>query len=63
MMMTNDDDNDGNGNSDDDDDDDKDNDDDDNYQLMSLTYRICFISLPIPVTGPEWPSKFLVLSW
>ena len=33
------------------------------YQLMSLTYRICFISLPIPVTGPEGPSKFLVLSW
>jgi len=30
--------------------------------LMSLTYRICFISLPIPVTGPEGPSKFLVLS-
>ncbi len=30
---------------------------------MSLTYRICFISLPIPVTGPEGPSKFLVLSW
>ena len=33
------------------------------YQLKSLTYRICFISLPIPVTGPEGPSKFLVLSW
>ena len=33
------------------------------YQLMSLTYRICFISLPIPVTGPEGPSKFIVLSW
>ena len=33
------------------------------YQLMSLTYRICFISLPFPVTGPEGPSKFLVLSW
>ena len=33
------------------------------YQLMSLTYRICFISLPIPVTGPEGPSKFLVLTW
>jgi len=33
------------------------------YQLMSLTYRICFISLPIPVTGPEGRSKFLVLSW
>ena len=32
------------------------------YQLMSPTYRICFISLPIPVTGPEGPSKFLVLS-
>ena len=30
---------------------------------MSLTYRICFISLPLPVTGPEGPSKFLVLSW
>ena len=33
------------------------------YQLMLLTYRICFISLPIPVTGTEGPSKFLVLSW
>jgi len=33
------------------------------YQLMSLTYRICFISLPIPVMGPEGSSKFLVLSW
>jgi hypothetical protein len=33
------------------------------YQLMSLTYRICFISLPIPVTGPKGPSKFIVLSW
>jgi hypothetical protein len=22
-----------------------------------------FISLPIPVMGPEGPSKFLVLSW
>jgi len=32
------------------------------YQLMSLTYRICFIYLPIPVTGPEGPSNFLVLS-
>jgi len=30
---------------------------------MSLTYRICFISLPIPVMGPEGPSKFLVISW
>ena len=26
------------------------------YQLMSLTYRICLISVPIPVTGPEGPS-------
>jgi len=30
---------------------------------MSLTYRICFIYLPIPVTGPEGPSMSLVLSW
>ncbi len=29
---------------------------------MSLTYQICVIYLPIPVTGPEGPSKSLVLS-
>jgi hypothetical protein len=32
---------------------------------MSLTCRICFIYLPIPVTGPNGPSTSmsLVLSW
>ncbi len=33
------------------------------YQLMSLTYQICFISLPILGMGPKGPSKFPVLSW
>jgi hypothetical protein len=32
------------------------------YKVMSLTYRICVIYLPIPVTGPEGPSKSLVIS-
>ncbi len=33
------------------------------YKVMSLTYQICFIYLPIPVMGPEGPSMSLVLSW
>ena len=34
------------------------------YKVMSLTYRIGFIYLPIPVTGPEGPIMVsLVLSW
>ena len=35
------------------------------YKVISLTCRICFIYLPIPVTGPEGPSMslVLVLSW
>jgi len=33
------------------------------YKVMSLTYWICFIYLPISVTGPEGPSMCLVLSW
>jgi hypothetical protein len=35
------------------------------YKVMSLTCRICFIYLPIPVTGPNGPSTSmsLVLSW
>jgi len=32
------------------------------YKVMSLTYRMCVIYLPIPVTGPEGPSLSLVLS-
>ena len=33
------------------------------YKVISLTYQICFICLPIPVTGPEGPRMSLVLSW
>jgi hypothetical protein len=33
------------------------------YKVMSLTFQICFIYLPIPVTGPEGFSMSLVLSW
>jgi hypothetical protein len=33
------------------------------YKVMSLTYRICFTYLPIPVTGPGGPTMSLVLSW
>jgi hypothetical protein len=36
---------------------------DSSYKVMSLTYQICFIYLPIPVMGPEGPSMSLVLSW
>jgi hypothetical protein len=32
------------------------------YKVMLLTYRICFINLPIPVMGPEGPSLSLVFS-
>ncbi len=32
------------------------------YKVMSLTYQICVIYLPIPVTGPDGPSLSLVLS-
>ena len=29
---------------------------------VTVTYQICVIYLPIPVTGPEGPSKSLVIS-